>query len=60
MAQFRTNIVAHFGIDIYNKITNNLLNIKKEHKLIYEKRDKKDTTLSNKTILDEMRNIKYD
>ena len=42
----------------YTKITNNLLNIKKEHNLTYLNNKPKD--LDTKIIIDEMRNINYD
>lgn len=41
-----------------HKITNNLLNIKKEHNLTYDY--KKEEKLETKTIIHEMRNINYD
>jgi putative transposon-encoded protein len=41
-----------------HKITNNLLNIKSEHNLIYEK--KKEKLKEKSTILEEMERIKYD
>ena len=42
-----------------HKITNNLLNIKKEHKLKYNRKDK-DIEIDNSVIINEMRNINYD
>lgn len=42
-----------------HKITNNLLNIKKEHNLKYQN-SIKEVKLSNEVILNEMRNINYD
>ncbi|MBG0762308.1 hypothetical protein IY230_01620 [Acholeplasma laidlawii] len=44
-----------------HKITSNLLNIKKEHKLKYN-RNNKDTKIEidNSVIINEMRNINYD
>jgi len=43
-----------------HKITNNLLNIKKEHQLTYDKKEQKSNDLPNELILKEMRNIDYD
>lgn len=43
-----------------HKITNNLLNIKKEHSLYYEKQAKELITIKNNIIQKELENIKYD
>ena len=48
-------------IIVIHKISNNLLNIKPEHNLKYEKLFSTDNLeVTNETILKEMRNIKYD
>jgi len=47
-------------IIVVHEITNNLLNIKKEHNLRYERNNINNIKLSNEIILEEMRNINYD
>lgn len=47
-------------IIVIHKITNHLLNIKKEHNLTYDRKHKQDDTKSNDVLLNEMRYIRYD
>ena len=56
----RDELHIHYNSKIIaiHKITNNLLNIKKEHNLTYLNNKPKD--LDNKIMIDEMRNINYD
>ncbi len=56
----RDELHIHYNgkIIAIHKITNNLLNIKKEHNLTYLNNKPKD--LDTKIIIDEMRNINYD
>ena len=56
----RDELHIHYNSKIIaiHKITNNLLNIKKEHNLTYLNNKTKD--LDNKIMIDEMRNINYD
>jgi transposase len=47
-------------IIVIHKITNHLLNIKKEHNLTYNRKQRQDDTESNDILLNEMRYIHYD
>lgn len=47
-------------IIVIHKITNHLLNIKKEHNLTYDRKHRQGDTKSNNVLLNEMRYIRYD
>jgi len=55
----RTSILYN-KIIVIHKITNHLLNIKKEHNLTYNRKQRQDNTTSTDTLLNEMRYIRYD